>query len=160
MTFDKIKAEEKFDDFLMAMDGQLEWLEEEASKLGVALSISPDTPELLESLFDKMSTSMSKDDIAGLLVVFGRYLGEYVRTTFGGKWELSLDDPKNINFNTPVIVQHSKFEGLEFSPIRAIRAYHLRKKTGLIRQIVDEDVTPEIPDLSEELARENSTKGS
>jgi hypothetical protein len=160
MKVNRVEAEEKFDDFLMIMDDQLEWLEDEASKRGIDLRCTPNTPELLELLFDKMSVSMNEDDISRLLVVFGRYLGEFILTTYGGKWTLPLDDEKNINFNTPVIVEHTKFEGLEFSPIRAMRAYYLRRRKGLIRQTILNQIAPEIVDLSEEAARENSTKGS
>lgn len=147
-------AEADFDDFLMAMDDQLKWLEREASRLGLELDISQSTPELLELLFDRMAEGMTDDDKDRLLVIFGRYLGEFVRLTFGGKWALPLDDEKNINFNTPVIVEHSKFEGLEFSPIRTMRAYSLRKKPGMIRKIIQSDIDPQILDLSTEAAKE------
>lgn len=154
VNINKIDAEEDFDDFLMAMDGQLKWLEEEASELNLALSISKNTPELLEVLFDRMSEGMNDDNKDRLLVIFGRYLGEFVRNTYGGKWTLPLDDEKNINFNTPVIVGHSKFEGLEFSPIRTMRAYSLRKKPGMIRKIIHSDISPKILDLSKEASKE------
>lgn len=147
-------AEADFDDFLMAMDDQLKWLEEEASRLGLELDISKRTPELLELLFDRMAEGMIDDDKERLLVIFGRYLGEFVRLTFGGKWALPLDDEKNINFNTPVIVNHSRFEELEFSPIRTMRAYSLRKKSGMIRRIIQSDIDPQILDLSTQAAKE------
>lgn len=140
----------------MAMDDQLKWLEEEASRLNLELGISKNTPELLEALLDRMSGGMNDDNKDRLLVILGRYLGEFVRITYGGKWTLPLDDEKNINFNTPVIVGHSRFEGLEFSPIRTMRAYSLRKKPGMIRKIIHSDISPQILDLSKEASEEKS----
>ncbi len=156
MKIDKAEAKECFDEFLMVMDDQLEWLEGEAIKNGVILNKSADIPEKIERLFDLISKDMSEDERSRLLVVFGRYLGEFVRINHGGKWVLPLDDPKNINFNTPVITGHSKVQGLEFSPIRVMRAYSLRRKAGLIRQAIENHINPEILDLSEELAREDA----
>ncbi|NWL77112.1 hypothetical protein DM872_09630 [Pseudomonas taiwanensis] len=156
---DKAEAREDFDEFLMAMDDQLEWLEGEASKRGVLLDKSSDIPEEIERLFDLMSENMSEDDVSRLLVVFGRYLGEYVRINHGGKWVLPLEDEKNINFNIPVITGHSKVQGLEFAPIRVMRAYSLRRNAGVIRKAIENHISPQILDLSEELARENAAKG-
>lgn len=119
---------EKFDDFLMAMDEQLDWLGDEAAKYGIKLDFSLGDFERLEQLFDLMSEGLDKIAVSSLVVIFARHLGELVRLNYGGKWVLPLNDEKNVNFNTPVIVGHTSIEGLEFAPITVMRAYALRRK--------------------------------
>ena len=158
MNINQDQAAEVFDDFLIAMDDQIEWLIEEAKKHKIALTNSPNTPELLEKSFDLISEELNEEDIEKLIVIFGRYLGEFIRLNYGGKWTLPLKDKKNINFNTPVITGHSPIEGLEFAPIRVIRAYALRRYKGTIRRAIDNHIHPQILDLSLEAAQERHSK--
>lgn len=154
MKIDQIKAKEEFDDFLISMDDQIDWLTEQAKQHNIELYNSSNTPETLEQLFDLMSEGMNESDTESLIIIFGRFLGEFVRLTYGGQWKLPLDDPKNINFNTPVITGHSPVKGLEFAPIRIMRAYALRRKAGTIRRAIENHIAPAILDLSQEVARE------
>lgn len=149
MTLDLDEAREAFDQFLMLMDGQIEWLVAQARMHGIDLDGSLPSLDRLEHLHDAMGATLSEDEHDALRVVFARYLGETVRTEFGGKWTLPLDDPKDIHFNRPVIVGHSRYPLCEFSPIHAIRAYSLRRRPGLIRSIVASSVNPQILDLSD-----------
>ena len=55
MNIDQVQAAEVFDDFLIAMDDQIEWLIEEAKKHKIALTNSPNIPDILEKSFDLMS---------------------------------------------------------------------------------------------------------
>lgn len=154
MKIDMKETEEDFDDFLMIMDDQLDWLADEAEKYGITLDLTPDDFTKLEKLFDLMSEGQNKDYISGLVVTFARHLGEVVRETYGGKWHLPLDDEKNVNFNTPVIIEHTPIEGLELAPISIMRAYALRRKAGTLQQAVDADINPEPLDLSDMIERE------
>jgi hypothetical protein len=149
MAISKEEALEDFDNFLMVMDDQLEALYEEATKRRFALDLSLDDLERLEKLFDLMADGVDNDTRASLIVSFGRHLGEVVRENYGGRWAVPLDDEKNINFNKPVIIGHTKIEGLEFAPLTVIRAYSLRKKPGTLRRAVEADVNPQMLDLSE-----------
>ena len=158
MNIDQVQAAEVFDDFLIATDDQIEWLIEEAKKHKIALTNSPNTPELLEKSFDIISEKMNKEENEKLIVIFGRYLGEFIRLNYGGKWTLPLKDKKNVNFNTPVITGHSPIEGLEFAPIRVICAYALRRYKGTIRRAIDNHIHPQILDLSLEAAQERHSK--
>ena len=158
MNIDQVQAAEVFDDFLIATDDQIEWLIEEAKKHKIALTNSPNTPELLEKSFDIISEELNEEDIEKLIVIFGRYLGEFIRLNYGGKWTLPLKDKKNVNFNTPVITGHSPIEGLEFAPIRVICAYALRRYKGTIRRAIDNHSHPQILDLSLEAAQERHSK--
>jgi len=159
MSIDHEQASAAFEDFLMAMDGQLAWLESEAAEKYISLNLSPQTPEQIETLFDLMSQDLDEDDVSRLLVVFGRYLGEFFRIHHGGQWVLPLDDEKDVNFNVPVICGHSVVPELEFAPIRVIRGYSLRRKPGCIRQAINNQINPEILDLGEEAAREKRGRG-
>jgi len=146
--FDKKKSLEDFDDFLMIMDEQLDTLENDAEARGIKLDFSLSSLAKLEELFLKMANGADKDIRDRLIVYFARYLGEIVRTNYGGKWQLSLDDQKNVNFNTPVIVGHTPIQGLEFSPIGIMRAFALKRRPGMLRTAIDADINPSPLDLS------------
>ncbi|UQO99530.1 hypothetical protein L0Z36_11520 [Burkholderia multivorans] len=148
MAFDRKSAEEEFDNFLMNMDDQLDWLSRKAEEHGIELDVGLDDLSKLETLFDLLSDGKDKDYVSRLVVTFARFLGEIVRENYGGKWTLPLDDEKNINFNTPVIVGHVPIEGLEFAPLSVMRAYALRRKQGTLRRAVDAQVNPKPVDLS------------
>lgn len=149
MTISREQALDDFDNFLMVMDDQLEALQEEATRRRLILDFSLDDLERLEKLFDLMTDGVDNDTRSSLIVSFGRHLGEVVRENYGGRWVVPLDDEKNINFNKPVIIGHTKIEGLEFAPLTVMRAYSLRKKPGTLRRAVEADVNPQTLDLSE-----------
>lgn len=138
---------EQFDRFIFIMEDQLEALEEKAESLGFTLPRDMSSLEKLEEFFEMLTTNSSREEKNELSVTFGRYLGEIVIKTFGGKWHLSLDDKKNINFNTPVVVGHTDIEGLEFPALGVMHAFSLRKKTGLLRGAVMSHVEPKSVDI-------------
>jgi hypothetical protein len=133
---------EKFDRFIFIMDDQLEGLEKIAEPYGIQLTREMDSLEKLEALFDTVTAGSPSEKKNELSVTFGRYLGEIVRETFGGKWHIPLNNPKNINFNTPVIIGHTKIDGLEFPALSVMHAYSLRKRPGLLRRAVMSQVEP------------------
>jgi hypothetical protein len=147
--FDKNEALEKFDDFLMIFDDQTDALESDADTRGIKLDFSLSSLAKLEQLFPMMAEGVDKDMTNRLIVYFGRYLGEIVRTNYGGKWHLPLDDPKSVNFNTPVIVGHTPIEGLEFAPIGMMRAFALKRQPGMLWRAIDADINPRRIDLSD-----------
>jgi hypothetical protein len=133
----------------MVMDDQLEALERDAERFGISLDYSMASLASLETLFDKMAVGLGKEEMDRLIVYFSRYLGEVVCRTYNGKWVLSLDDPRNVYFNTPVIVGHSSVPGLDFSPLGVMRAYSLRRQRGVLYRAIDADVNPSPLDLSD-----------
>ena len=139
-----ITTDEKsnFEKFLSLMDDQLEAVENEANKRGLPIDLAMDSLENLEKTFLSVINDCTEEEKDGWIITFARYIGEIVRICFSGQWHLSSDDPKNIYYNTPVIVNHTKIAGLEFSPIFAIRALSIRKRKGLLRQIIMADVAP------------------
>lgn len=122
MTFNPEEAQEAFEQFLIIMDDQIEWLIEQAQQRGVDLDRSLERLDRLETLYTTMAATQSEDEQDGLRIVFARYLGDVVWEHHGGKWTLPLDDPKDMNFNMPVIVGHSSCPWLEFNPIHTMRA--------------------------------------
>lgn len=137
------------DDFLSFMDDQIDWLESEAAKHNIPISLNASCCESLEKLFDLLSQGKEKAGLAGLSVAFARNLGEHVRQTHHGEWTLSLDDPKNVNFNTPVIIGHSAVPGLEFAPLAVMRAYALRRRAETLARALDAQIKPKPLDLSD-----------
>jgi hypothetical protein len=153
VKIDKKAAEEKFDRFLMSMDDRLEWLQDQAKSAGIELGCSVSDCERLEQLFDLMSKALDKDQTLNLEITFARYLGEIVRVNYGGKWVLPLDDEKDINFNVPVITDHTPIEGLNFAPTSVMRAYSLRRKKGTLQRAIEAHTKPsslDLDDLAEE----------
>lgn len=135
-TVDREAAREAFDDFLMRMDDQLEALQDDAETYGIRLDFNADNLHDLERYFDFAAADDAKTvDRDSLIVTCGRYLGEVVRLRYGGKWELTLDDPRSLNYNMPVIVGHSKYD-VQFSPITVMRGYSLRKRPNMLAQAV------------------------
>lgn len=137
------KANEDFDNFLFKMDDQIDSLSDQAERHGIQLDLTMDSLEELESLFFTLADNAYEEARESLIVTFSRYVGEIIRTSYGGKWRLSLDDPKNIYYNSPVIIDHTPISGLEFSPIDAMQAVWLRRKPGLLRQIIMADIEPD-----------------
>ena len=140
IEFAKEKAE--FENFLIDMDEQLDWLIKEAAKYNINLNLSEPGYNLLEDLFDLMAQDKSKEYIMRLCITFARYLGENLRILYGGKWHLFLEDKKNVYFNTPVIIGHSPIQDLEFSPLFTMRAYALRKVKGTLFRAVEAQINP------------------
>lgn len=138
---------EKFDHFIFIMEDQLEALEEKAESFGYTLTRDMSSLETLEEFFDKLTANLSKEEKNELSITFGRYLGEIVRETFGGKWHLPLDDKKNVNFNTPVIVGHTNIDGLEFPALGVMHAFSLRKKAGLLRRAIMSQIEPKAVEI-------------
>jgi hypothetical protein len=148
MSFDRKNAEEAFERFLMDMDDQVDWLEDEADSRGIELTWTLRDLEALEQLFDLMKRD-SPDDVEALEIVFARFLGELAIELYGGRWIIPLDDPKSGNFNIPVVVGHAPIRELEFDPIGIMRSYSLRPQPGLLREALMADISPTFPDLSD-----------
>ncbi|KAA9001554.1 hypothetical protein FJU31_06260 [Stenotrophomonas cyclobalanopsidis] len=149
MTLDLDEAREAFEQFLILMDDQIEWLVEQARDQDIVLDGSLQSFDSLESLYASMSATLTQDERAALRVVFARYLGDSVRELYGGQWTLPLDDVRDISFNMPVIVGHSTCPWLEFNPIHTMLAFSLRQESGMIRRVVAHSVDPQILDLSD-----------
>ncbi len=134
--------ERQFEDFLLIMDDQIDWLLSEATQRGFDLSTEMEDCDKLEVLFDRMSEGMQKDGVQDLSFLFARQLGEVVRRSYGGKWALSWNDDNSINRGLPVVVGHCPVEGVEFAPTRVMYFYALRRDRGLLRRSIEADAHP------------------
>jgi hypothetical protein len=147
MSFDKDEAFAWFEHFMSIMEEQLNWLISMAESHGYVFAYSPKEFEDIECLFDEMKDRISDNEINRLSVVFGRYLGEIVRRNYGGEW-LMVTDKNDGYFNQPVIVGHTRIDGIEFAPIFLMRAYAKKRERGMLRIAVDADINPVPLDLS------------
>ena len=133
--------------FLFKISDQVESLQE----IGAAyhLDLSVESLDRLEKFFDTYRKQPPAGlDETELMIICARYLGQVLRENYGGKWDLPLDDPNNINFNSPVIVG-ARGSITEFPPIDIMRAYSLRPKPGFLRQALESEINPKLLDLSD-----------
>jgi len=143
------QAQEVFEDFLMRMDDQIEALQADALRRRIDLDFRVDRLDRLEAYFDAVSQELQdRDARESFLVSCARYLGEVVRLRYGGKWVLPLDDKRNANYNTPVVVGHAP-NGVEFAPISVMRAYALRRVRGTLARAVEGQTAFKGPDLDD-----------
>lgn len=148
---DELQAQENFQLFLFEMDDRIELLQRNAQMLSYSLDLSLASLEPLERYLQaaiQMPETARGMDRETLIVTTARYLGELMRLVYGGKWQLSLSDPKNIHYNKPVIVGHTPDE-TEFSPLGVARAFILKPRTGLFLRAVTAAVKPRALDLSD-----------
>lgn len=147
MSTSHTDEQDAFEQFLIVMDDQLESLEEDAKKFGISIDLSVSSINKLEKLFELMAESADENAIDSLIVYFGRYLGEIVNYNYNGRWDLPLDDPNNVNYNTPVITGHSQ-KGLEFAPLSVMRSFALRRVKNTLQRAIDADMEIRPLDLS------------
>lgn len=85
MTFNPEEARETFEQFLIIMDDQIEWMIEQAQLRGLDLDGSLESLDRLEALYTTMAATLSEDEQDGLRIVFARNLGDVVWEHHGGK---------------------------------------------------------------------------
>lgn len=139
MKVDKVNDREDFETFLTIMDDQLDALQDIAEEKGIKLDCSIEDCPKLETLFNVIALETEKSLLSNLIVLFARHLGEIVVRNYRGVWVLSLEDPNDIHYNTPVITGHSK-EGVAFSPISVMRSFALRRKPGTLSTAINADI--------------------
>lgn len=142
---EKAKALDDFEMFLFMIDDVLEPFIEQAEQAGYVLNYSLESLDQVEAYAIEVDTK-PLDDFHGRA---SQYLGETVRKVFGGHWELSLNMKENsMNYGKPVIVGHSKYD-VEFPPYEVVARFLRRRLPGLLKQVVLNDVDPQILDLSD-----------
>ena len=123
---------EKFQKFVFEMDDALENFTRKAINRGLKLDYSIDSLDILEKYIDgHIPESASIEEMTRA----SRYLGEVFRKNIGGRWDLCLDNPKNINYKLPIINNFSELD-IEFCPLAILDNYVTRKKRGLIKRAV------------------------
>ncbi len=124
---------EKFQYFIFEMDDVLDEFIALARENRFELDYSISNLDTLESFIDSIEGSVRDDKFINRC---SRYLGEVFRKELGGRWDLCLDDPENINFKLPIINDFSDLD-LEFCPIAIINNYLVTKRSGLLKGAVN-----------------------
>lgn len=143
---DRKREQEKFEQFLFMMDDLLEGFVKKASAKGYNLDYSLESLDRLEEYHTGTESGM---DESTFIYDASQYLGEVVRKTYGGKWQLSIDDPTDVYYGFPVLVGHSPHD-VGFCPYQVVRAFTMKKKRGLMRRAVENDINPEKLSLTPE----------
>jgi hypothetical protein len=123
---------EKFEQFLFEMSDALELFVAEAREAGFNLDSSMNSLDTLEQYLLQKSASSNDGQLRNRAA---RYLGEVFRKNVGGKWELFIEDPRNLFFGLPVISGYS-VRSIEFCPIEMISNCLARRRPGLLKEIV------------------------
>jgi hypothetical protein len=77
------------------------------------------------------------------------YLGEVMRHNYGGSWHLSWNDENTTNHGQYVIIGHTKVLGIEFTPLRLVKAFIQRGRGGELLRAVQAQINPVQLDLSD-----------
>ncbi len=64
------------------------------------------------------------------------FFGETIINVLGGKWEY-CNDPKQVDYLSPVIIDYAGFNGFPLNPGGLIRVCMKKKRTGLVRATVE-----------------------
>jgi len=144
---DTQQAKERFQQYLFEMSDVLEQFIDAAETAGYSLDGSLESLDELERHL--LTVENTVEDRERLVNRAASYFGEVVRKRYGGKWKLSLESPKSAFYGFPILVGHSRFPA-ELCPIRSIRTFLNSRKQGLLRQIVENHVNPQAPDLTPE----------
>ncbi|WP_160138676.1 hypothetical protein [Chryseobacterium sp. c4a] len=122
-----IELEEKFQKFLLNIDGYIENLRSKAENENLKLDMSLNSLNDLETYSSKTNIAVDIDHYTDVAA----YLGELVRKEFGGKWICCLDKENNpAYYGFPVIEGHAP-EGVLFAPFFVVEAFLLREKKSL-----------------------------
>lgn len=124
--------------FLFNLSDYIEHLQAKAENENLNLDKSLDSLNDLEAYIIKNNVSVDSDDYNDI----SAYLGEIVRSKFGGKWICNLDNENNsLYYGFPVIEGHA-LDGILFSPFHVVRAFILRKKEQLFLTAIKSQVYP------------------
>lgn len=124
---------ERFEEYLFEMDDVLDDFTGEAGALGYQLDYSIASLESLETI---LSQRFGSSDDEKLKNRAARYLGEVLRRTAGGRWELAVEDTRSLHFKLPVVRGHSR-TGIEFCPIEVIENFAYSGTRGMLKRAVE-----------------------
>ena len=149
---------EKLQIFLFEMADRQEVFLDTAQAEGYSLDYTLDSLVELERYIETHKLQMQwldkSDGAVSLRVDCWSYLGETFRKTYGGGWNVSLNDLDSINYGQFVIEDFDETKQ-EFDPLGILQGYLLRGKSGSLRRSVDSYVDFKPIDLSD-LGEENT----
>lgn len=123
--------------YLFEMDDVLEEFVDDAAQEGHSLDYSLGSLPALEAFW---LAKKSAPDAERFFQRSVRYLGEVFRKNVGGKWKLSLDEPRDMYYKLPVIFGYSTSQPhLQFCPLFIFKNFTIRQRPGMLRKAVDTD---------------------
>lgn len=131
------KHKEKYDLFMFELDDALEALITQVKKFDkpdlLPLDYSIESLDRIERSFDVVLDGVERvDDLDVFATRVGRYLGEVLRKTVGGRWAL-CEEPKNIAYGLPWITDLKGLPGFGWSPLNVVFNYRSSRRSGLLK---------------------------
>lgn len=128
-----------FEDWLVDMDDAIDrFLETLPEDLSERLDFSPEALDVLEAWLlerypsvDAALAETEKETLDGA----ARYVGETFRRALGGRWDIELDDPNDVNYRLPVL---TGFQGeySKQSPVTLVTAAVDRRSGNYLRAVL------------------------
>lgn len=153
------EEEDKLFSFLLLMADEHFGFLRAARSLGYELTNPPhlETLETLERYIKEENVSFrdQSDQALDERTNCWYYLGELVRTNFGGQWRFSMSGENTANWGKYVIEGHSPVPGVEFEPQGQVRRFIGNGyKTGALRRAIMSHVTIDDEDFLADLPTE------
>lgn len=140
-NLNKEEEEEKLQHFIFSIDDRMENFVDKLSKEGYELDYSLSSLDELERYMIKEQIDNSDENLE-IRTDCWIYLGEVFRIqSKKAIWEVSLNKENTANHGLYVLKGHSD-KGLEFVPIRYIKAFILKKKIGLLKSVFTNHLSP------------------
>lgn len=145
-------ANEELQEYLFYLSDNQDEFINDLEVQGYSLDYSLDTLSELERYIQNKDGEIAwknkAESAARLRLGVWSYLGETFRKVFGGGWNVSLEDPQNVNYGQWVIRGFDTV-GVEFDPLGTLQGYLLRGKPGTLRRALESHVRSTLLDLSD-----------
>jgi hypothetical protein len=137
-SLDFTEATEKFQLFLFELEDRQEAFTEMAAAEGYVLDYCLGSLTELERYLTALTWSWDdkSDEAVGRRLDCWTYLGEVMRRNYGGDWQLSWNDDNSANRGHFFITGHRPIDGVEFTPLRLVKAFIQRGKPGALTRAV------------------------
>ena len=139
MTFGDVTQQEAmltFQSFMEEMDNRIQQFIDLGTSFGYVFNFHMSECRDIETFFDEYTEMMTKEDIESAISFFSRYIGEMVIHNYGGSWKLYHGAKNDLDNNMPVIMGMMGKENIPFNPRRTMYMYHIRKRPGMLEQII------------------------
>jgi hypothetical protein len=139
--------QDEFENFLFYIDDYLEEFINETNSLGYSLNFSIESLENLEEyiIVQNITNEVYDDEKRFKCWV---YLGELFRKlSKKAYWMISNSSDNSANLGLYVLTGYDEI-GVEFVPIRYIRAFIIKKKKGFFKDLINSHIAPIPLDLN------------
>jgi hypothetical protein len=133
-------SREDFNYWLVDMDDALDrFMATLPDEVRQKLDYSPESLEVIEQWLLERYPSLDAARTSGDSKVFdgvARYVGETFRRNVGGRWSITFDDPKDVNYGLPALTGF-KGENSALTPLTLATASTDRRTGKYLRGILD-----------------------